>query len=305
MNPAQIDALNAGSGIPNLVALLPGNGGLPKLRVTAPSASAEIYLHGAHLTSWQPANAEEVLFVSQHSHWQDGRAIRGGIPVCFPWFRAKTDDRSAPAHGFVRTKEWQLESANLDGEAVVLVFTTEKDESTNRWWPHPFRLTYTLSIGASLELALHVTNTGQSPFRFEEALHTYFRVSEAGQAIVRGLGGAAYLDNVDGNRQKNQSGDLTFTAKTDNAYLDVPGPADLIDPAGRRSLRTEKVNSATTVVWNPGQEGAASIEDLGNSEWRQFVCVEASNILSSAISLAPGEQHRMAATIRVLSSPSI
>lgn len=110
MNQTQIDALNREFGIPNLVEVLSGNDGLPKIRVTAPSASAEIYLHGAQLTSWQPVNAEEVLFLSEHSNWQDGRAIRGGIPVCFPWFRSKADDLSAPAHGVVRTKEWQLES---------------------------------------------------------------------------------------------------------------------------------------------------------------------------------------------------
>jgi glucose-6-phosphate 1-epimerase len=300
MNQSQIDALNRGFGIPNLVEVLSGNGGLPKIRVTAPWVSAELYLYGAQLTSWQPVNSQEVLFLSEDSNWRDGRAIRGGIPVCFPWFRAKADDSSAPAHGVVRTKEWKLESVQVDGESIVLVCSTENDESTHRWWPHPFRLVHKLSIGKSLRLELNATNTGQIPFRFEEALHTYFRVSEAEKVSIRGLDQIAYLDNVDGNRGKNQSGDLIFTAKTDNAYIDVHSPAELIDPAWRRRIRTEKVNSATTVVWNPGQEGAASLSDLGNDEWRQFACVEASNILGSAISLAPGEQHSMQATINVL-----
>jgi glucose-6-phosphate 1-epimerase len=298
MNQSQIDALNRRFGIPNLVEVLSGNGGLPKIRVTSPSASAEIYLHGAQLTSWQPVNAAEVLFLSEHSHWQDGRAIRGGIPVCFPWFRAKADDPAAPAHGFVRTKEWQLESVTTDGESVVVACSTENDESTQRWWPHAFRLVHRLSIGQSLRLELHVTNTGETLLRFEEALHTYFRVSEAEKVRVRGLDRITYLDNTDGNRQKSQSGDLIFTAPTDNAYLDVPGPAELIDPSLSQRMRTEKVNSATTVVWNPWREGAASLGDLGNDEWRQFACVEASNILSSAISLAPGQEHSMQATIR-------
>src|SRR5579871_4265953 len=140
MNQSKIDALNRAFGIPNLVEVLSGNGGLPKIHVTAPSASAEIYLHGAQLTSWQPSDAEEVLFLSEHSNWQDGRAIRGGIPICFPWFRTKADDLSAPAHGVVRTKEWQLESVKVDGESVVVVCSTENDESTQRWWPHEFRL---------------------------------------------------------------------------------------------------------------------------------------------------------------------
>jgi glucose-6-phosphate 1-epimerase len=301
MNQSQIDALNLGFGIPNLVEVLSGNGGLPKIRVTAPWASAEIYLHGAQLTSWRPVHAEEVLFLSEHSHWQAGQAIRGGIPVCFPWFRSKGDAPSAPAHGFVRTKEWRLESVEIDQESVVVICSTENDESTYRWWPQQFRLVHKLSIGRSLRLELNVTNLGQTPFVFEEALHTYFRVGRAESVSIRGLEQIAYLDNVDGNRKKIQLGDLIFAAKTDNAYIDVPSPVELIDPTWRRRIRTDKVNSATTVVWNPWEEGASLLGDLGNDEWRQFACVEASNILSSAISLAPGQEHSMQAIISVIS----
>jgi glucose-6-phosphate 1-epimerase len=297
---SQIDLLNGAFGIPNVVAVVSGNGGLPKIRVTTPSASADIYLHGAQVTSWQPANTEEVLFLSEQSHWQDGRAIRGGIPVCFPWFRAKADDPSAPAHGFVRTKEWRLESVKSEGKSVVVACSTEDDESTQRWWPHSFRLTHILSVGSSLRLQLVVTNTGQSPFRFEEALHTYFRVSQVSSVIIRGLDQDKYLDNNDGNRQKVQSGDLILTGKTDNAYINVSGAAELIDPMLRRCLRTEKQNSATTIIWNPWQDGAAALSDLGDEEWRQFACVEASNILSSTVSLAPGQEHSMQATLSVL-----
>jgi glucose-6-phosphate 1-epimerase len=301
MKQPEIDALNRGFGIPNLVEVLSGSGELPKIRVTAPSASADIYLHGAQLTSWQPVNAKEVLFLSEHSAWQDGRAIRGGIPVCFPWFRSKADDLSAPAHGVVRTKEWQLESVKIEGGSVVVACSTESDESTYRWWRHAFRMVHKLSIGKTLRLELNVTNTDRTPFRFEEALHAYFRVSQAEKVSIRGLDQITYLDNTDGNLRKAQSGDVIFTAKTDNAYLDVHSPAELIDPTWRRRIRTEKVNSATTVVWNPWQEGAASLGDLGIDEWRQFACVEASNILGSAISLAPGQEHSMQATISVVS----
>jgi glucose-6-phosphate 1-epimerase len=300
MKQSQIDALNRKFGIPNLAKVISGNGGLPRIRVTAPSASADIYLHGAQITSWRPAAAEEVLFLSEHSAWQDGRAIRGGIPVCFPWFRGKADAASAPAHGFVRTKEWRLESVEADGESVIVTCSTENDESTHRWWPHAFRLAHRLTIGRTLRLELNVTNAGDTPFRFEEALHTYFRVSQAEKVSIRGLDQITYLDNVDGNREKTRFGDLVLAATTDNAYIDVHTAADLIDPAWRRTIRTEKLNSATTVVWNPWQEGAASLGDLGNDEWRQFACVEASNILGSARSLPPGQEHRMQAVISVV-----
>ena len=299
MSPSQIDALDRAFGIADIVAVVPGNGGLPKLRVTLPSASAEVYLHGAQITSWRPAGADETLFVSEHSNWKKGSAIRGGIPICFPWFRGKADDPAAPAHGFVRTKEWRLDSVTKDGESVVVALSTDSDESTRRWWPHPFRIVLKLLIGTTLRLELKVTNTGHAPFRFEEALHSYLRVSDAASVRVRGLDRVSYLDNVDGNRRKTQSGDVAFRAQTDNAYIDVSGSAELMDAEWRRAIVTEKVNSGTTVVWNPWHEGAASLRDLGGDEWRQFACVEAANILSTAISLAPGQEHVMQAILQV------
>jgi len=296
------DALNRQFGIPGLARVFSGNGGLPKLKVTTELASAEIYLHGAQVTSWQPTGAEEVIFLSRHSHWEDGRAIRGGIPVCFPWFRAKADDPKAPAHGFVRTREWRLNSviSEEDG-SVIAVLSTESDASTHRWWPHEFRLALRIAIGSTLGLELTATNTGSVPFSFEEALHTYFRVGQAASVCVRGLNGVNYLDNVDQNREKTQSGDLVLNDTTDNAYLNIQSAAELVDPVLRRNLRTEKENSLTTVVWNPWQHGAASLSDLGKDEWQQMTCVEASNVLTSAVSLGPGEKHTMRANLSIAS----
>ena len=295
---SQIDALNRRFELPEIAAVVPGNGGLAKVRVTTSLAAGEVYLHGAQVTSWKPAGAEEAIFLSQHSHWQDGRAIRGGIPICFPWFRAKADDAQAPAHGFVRTREWQLDSVTAEGDGCVAVTcSTGSDDATRRWWPHEFRLVHRVTIGSSLHLELTVTNLGSAPFVFEEALHTYFRVGAAERARVRGLDQVTYLDNTDGNREKVQSGDVALTAPTDNAYLNTRSALELIDPTLHRILRTNKQNSATTVVWNPWQQGAVSLADLGADEWRLMTCVEASNILRSAVSLAPGEQHAIGATL--------
>ena len=281
--------------------MVSGNGGLPKLEVTTKSASAEIYLHGAQVTSWQPAGAEEVLFLSKQSNWEDGRAIRGGIPVCFPWFRAKTDDPKAPAHGFVRTQEWQLDSviAREDGY-VTAAFSTESDASTRRWWPHEFRLALRITIGSTLSLELNATNAASVSFSFEEALHTYFRVGQAASVRVHGLNGVSYLDNVDQNREKTQSGDLVLTGTTDNAYLNIQSAAELVDPVLCRTVRTQKENSQTTVVWNPWKHGARLLSDLGEDEWQQMTCVEASNVLSAAIWLEPGEEHTMRADISIV-----
>jgi len=297
---SRTDALNRQFGISGLAQVISGIGGLPKLEVTTKSASAEIYLHGAQVTSWQPSGAAEVIFLSRHSQWEDGRAIRGGIPVCFPWFRSKADDPKAPAHGFVRTREWQLDSViTKEDGSVIAVFSTESDASTRRWWPHEFRLALRITIGSTLGLQLTAINTGSAPFSFEEALHTYFRVGQVASVRVRGLNGVSYLDNVDQNREKTQSGDLVLTGTTDNAYLNIQSAAELVDPVLCRTVRTEKENSRTTVVWNPWQHGAASLSDLGSDEWQQMTCVEASNILSSAVWLGPGEQHTMRANLSI------
>ncbi len=297
---SRIDALNNRFGIPGTAEAVIGSGGLPKIRVTTLLATAEIYLHGAHVTSWQPVGAEEAIFLSEKSHWEDGLAIRGGIPICFPWFRAKADDPKAPMHGFVRTKEWRLDSVTVEEDgSVAVVCSTESDEVTRLWWPYDFRLVHRISVGRTLELELTVSNTGPEGLSFEEALHTYFLAGDARRVRVRGLDGISYLDNTDGNKQKTQSGDLVFSAKTDNAYLNTEGAVDLIDPALGRTVRTEKANSATTVVWNPWREGAAAMSDFGEDEWERMACVEASNIRGSAVRLAPGEEHTMRATISV------
>jgi glucose-6-phosphate 1-epimerase len=299
MEATTIDALNERHAIAGMARVVAGQGNLPKVEITARAAAAEIYLHGAHVTSWQPAGSEEIIFVSKQSRWEDGRAIRGGIPVCFPWFRGKGDNPQAPAHGFVRTRAWELSSIEDEQGSVVVTLSTESDEASRHWWPYEFRLMHRITVGAELKLELIATNTGATSLQFEEALHTYHRVGDVREVRVAGLDGATYLDNMDGNREKLQSGDVMLTRQTDNAYLNTRNAAEVIDPVLGRRIRTEKKNSLTTVVWNPWQEGAKALADLGDEEWQQMVCVEASNILANAVRLAPGEEHAMTATITV------
>jgi glucose-6-phosphate 1-epimerase len=294
----QMEQLNREFAIPGVVRIARGNGSLPKILIETKAATAEIYLYGAQVTSWVPAGADEVLFVSEKSHWEAGRAIRGGIPICFPWFRAKADDKSAPSHGFVRTKEWRIESISAEAEDSVRVcLSTESDESTRRWWPFDFRLDYRITVGAKLRLELVMKNSGQSALRFEEALHTYFKVGDVEQVRVHGLDGAIFLDNREGNREKIQRGDVVLLRQTDNAYANANGMAEIIDPLLGRTLKTEKLGSNSTIVWNPWSDGASSMADLSEHEWRQMLCVEGGNILTSAVSLDPGQSHSMAIAI--------
>lgn len=299
-NEARLAGLNDLFAIPGIAQIIEGNGGFPRILIETRTASAEIYLYGAQVTSWKPAGADEVLFLSDKSHWENGRAIRGGIPLCFPWFRTKADNPDAPSHGFVRTKEWQVESISAEPDDSVSVrLSTLSDESTRRWWPFDFRLEYRITVGTSLQLELVVTNTGKSTLRFEEALHTYFKVSDVERVRVRGLNGIAYLDNRDGNREKIQAGDLNILKQTDNAYEDATGPIEISDPLRGRILKTRKQGSSSTIVWNPWSDGASSMSDLGDLEWRGMLCAEGGNILTSAINLDARQSHGMTITIDV------
>jgi glucose-6-phosphate 1-epimerase len=298
-----VDELNQRFAITGVAQITAGNGGLPRICVSTPAATAEIYLHGAQLTSWRPRGAHEVIFLSEQSLWKDGHAIRGGIPICFPWFRNKADDPKAPSHGFVRTKAWQLDSVESKGDSATVSLSTTSDEATRAWWPHDFHLLHRLTIGAELTQELVVSNTGTAPLRFEEALHTYYRVAAAESLRITGLDGADYLDNTDANREKRQEGDIVFTGQTDRAYLDTTHAVEISDPGMRRRIRLAKEDSRTTVVWNPWKEGAHSLADLGDDEWRTMACVEASNIRSFAVDLAPGKQHSMKTSIHVAAAP--
>jgi len=291
---SRIEALNRQFALAGTAQIVTGNGGLAKVQIDARSAKAEIYLHGAQITSWQPAGSGEVLFLSEKSHWQDGKAIRGGIPVCFPWFRAKADDPRAPSHGFVRTREWQLESISpAPGDAVCARFSTGSDEASRKWWPFEFRLEYSITAGRGLKLELTMTNAGRDDLKFEEALHTYFNVGDVRRLRVQGLDGVSYLDNRDGNHERKQEGGLVLIQQTDNAYRNATGSVEIVDPIRQRRLRTEKKNSDSTIVWNPWSDGAAAMADLGESEWQTMLCVEGGNILNSAVTLRSGEKHTM------------
>jgi glucose-6-phosphate 1-epimerase len=284
-------------GIPGAAKIVEGNGGLTKVRITSPEAEGEIYLHGAHVTSWKPKGAEEALFVSSQSRWDHDHAIRGGVPICFPWFGGKTDDPKAPAHGFVRAKAWTLESIVPAGGAVTVSMFTESDEDTKRWWPADFRLVHRVTFGPELSLELVMTNTGKTPLRFEEALHAYHRVGNIETTRVRGLDKVDYLDKTESGLKKTQHGEIVIGSETDRVYLDTAGAIEVEDALLHRRTRITKENSRTTVVWNPWVQKAHSLSDFADDGWKQMICIETSNVSDFAIDLAPGQQHKMTALV--------
>ena len=191
-------------------------------------------------------------------------------------------------------KPGQLDSVEVQGDAVMVSLSTTSDEGTRAWWPHDFQLRAPGDHWRRADAGVGGDQHRQrTPVRFEEALHTYYRVGGAEAVRIRGLDGVAYLDNTDANREKQQEGDIVFTAQTDRAYLDTTHAVEIDDPVLRRRIRLTKQNSRTTVVWNPWSTGAQTLADLGDDEWRTMACVEASNIRDFAVDLAPGQQHTM------------
>lgn len=279
--------------IPGIARLTEGNGGLPAVRVTAPDATGEIYLHGAHVTSWKPVGAQEVLFVSAKSRWDSAQAIRGGIPICFPWFGGKSDNPQAPSHGFARTMDWQLESITQSGGAVAVSMLLESNADTKKWSPTDFRLLYRVTFGRELLLELQLSNLGKSPLRFEEALHAYYHVGDIEKTATLGLEGCHYLDKTDANQKKLQQGEIVIGAETDRVYLDTRADIEIDDPILQRRIRIEKQHSRNTVVWNPWIKKSLAFSDFGADEWKHMICIEPSNVGEFAIELAPGQQHTL------------
>jgi glucose-6-phosphate 1-epimerase len=274
-------------------------GALPHLDLVTPAAAAQMFFHGAHLARWTPAHARQpVLRLSAHSHFRPDKAIRGGVPICFPWFGPHASDPKAPSHGFARLLEWTVRHAAQEGETVTLAFELETDERTSPLWPHRSRVVYRLSIGAALGLSLQVHNTGAEPFTFEEALHSYFAVSDIEQVSIGGLEQTEYLDKVEGfARQRQGDEPIRFAAETDRVYLDTTAACTVTDPGWSRTITVRKTGSRATVIWNPWAEKARTFADFGPDEWRQMVCVETANVGASAVRLEPGAVHTMGAEI--------
>jgi D-hexose-6-phosphate mutarotase len=288
------------------VRLESGRGGLPVLRVDGPAARAEIYLHGATVTDWTPRGGEPVLWVSSASRFTHDAPIRGGVPICFPWFGSRDGHPESASHGFARLCEWSLLSAHADtagDDVTVRLRLTDRDVAAAYAWPHRFEAIYTVVVGSRLSLALTVTNRGDEPVVFQEALHTYLGVRDVRAVEVTGLEGTVFHDQLAVTAAVGgEPGPVRFAGETDRIYLDAGESTTVLDGRTGRSVRIAKSGSATTVVWNPWVAKAAALPDFGDDEWKQMVCVEVCNVGAAAIGLEPGESHTMTATFEA--SPS-
>ena len=295
-----IATLRARFAIPDVLSFDEHNG-LPRLHVKTPEATATMYLQGAHLVHWQPAGQDPVLHLSRKSEFAEGKPIRGGIPIAFPWFAAdskkdRVDGHPGPSHGFARLQEWTLESATYNAPNMNLKLTLEPTAMSRSMGYDAFHVTLEAVLGPTLTMRLTVANPGNAPFGFEEAMHTYFFVLDVHEVKVTGLEPTPYFDKTDDFKLKPAShAPLTFTGPTDRVYQDTEATCTIHAGTQRRDIRVEKKNSRTTVTWNPWKE----MPDVGEWDWHEFCCVETVNSGTNARTVKPGESFTMEAHVSV------
>lgn len=292
---ANLHLLNKHFGIEDVLYFSGGEGGLWRAQITTDQCVAELYRHGAHLTRWRPKGHDEVIWLSDLARFEYGKAIRGGVPICFPWFAGNqpASDPDGPAHGYARTTTWEYSDAKHDDAGVTISMRAAIE---------PFTLQYDVTFADTLTMQLTVTNTGTAAATFESALHTYFVISQIKAVRVEGLQNADYLDTVGGNLQNLTQDDqpIRFDAETDRTYTSST-TARIIDPGLQRIITIEKEHSGSTVVWNPWAAKAKAMADFGDDEWPGMLCVESGNIEPNAIELAPEQSHTMRVVIEVQS----
>jgi glucose-6-phosphate 1-epimerase len=279
--------------VPGLL-LEAGPNGLSRLRVQTGVASGELFLHGAHLTGWQPAGHRPVLWLSGSSWFEAGKPIRGGVPICFPWFGPHPQDSSLPAHGTARLQEWQLQTASAGVDGAISLLLQAAIGS--------FSVQYELVIGRELHLRLtcELPAVAAESERFEAALHTYLAVSDIRAVEITGLENGGYLNKVPQLQWCEPTGEpIRFSAETDRVYQNTTETVVLHDPGMQRKISVSKQGSMSTVIWNPWIDKSRRMPDFGDDEWTGMVCIETACVGDQAIVLRPGQSHQISATISV------
>ena len=284
-----IERLNSKFAIPGAAKFEQGQGGLPRLAVATEQCTAHLYPYGAHVTHWQPEGHRPVLFMSAKSWFEEGKPIRGGVPVCFPWFGKRADDPDAPQHGLARLRRWDVVATReLDDGTVRIELATQVD---------PFAVVHRVELGAALTMSLIVRNASAGEASYTAALHSYFAVSDIRQVEVTGLEHAAYRQF--GAEHRQGEAPIRFEGETDRLYTNTPATCVLHDAGWARRIVVSKEGSRSTVVWNPWVDKARALPDFGDDEWPRMLCIETANIAENAVTLGAGAEHTMAARVEV------
>jgi len=293
----KIDELNEKYKIDGVAGFKSGPGALPVLEISNSGGQAEIALHGGHVMRFNPCGQAPVLWMSDYSCFTDGKAIRGGIPVCWPWFGAHPDGGKMPSHGFARLLEWEMLDLRKVSENLTRVrMALPESRRSKEFLIHPYSLEIVISVGVKLDVDLITSNTGDDPLRVSSALHSYFNISEISQITIHGLAGCHYLDTLKDNEKKIQEGAITFDSELDRIYLDTEDEVEIEDSGMNRSINIAKRGSRSTVVWNPWTDKSVRMMDFGEREYVNMVCVETANVQDDSVEILPGQKHLLGTT---------
>lgn len=294
MGEMDLNALNARFSAKGQVRFRKGPGGLVMLDIGNSLAMARMMLQGAHVTAWMPRGERPVIWLSRDAKFAPGKSIRGGVPICWPWFGAHPKESTFPAHGFARTVPWEvLDARAMPNGSTSLALRLVPSDDTRKQWPHATEVELYINVGKSLAMELSTRNQGSEPVQIGQALHTYFGVSDVRDIVLHGLGGCAYLDKLEGFARKQQSGPVTINGETDRIYLDSTVDCMIDDPRWKRRIRVAKSGSRSTVVWNPWVEKSKQMGDLGHDGYVNMLCVESANAADDVVTLAPGGTHTL------------
>jgi glucose-6-phosphate 1-epimerase len=261
-------------------------------------ADADICLYGAQITNFRPHKAMEILWMSPESNFQEGKPIRGGIPVCFPWFGPHKTDSAKPQHGFARLMHWNVfETATLPSGETMIRLQLCSSAETKTYWNYDFCAEMTFVVGKTLNANLKVTNTSSTPFEYTCALHSYYSVSSIEEIAIEGLQNTGYYNQLEPGDYVQESPELKIKKAETRHYYDTEATCIIDDPFFGRRIRVAKSGSKVTTVWNPGEETCSNIDDMADDAFHAFVCIEAVNAFNDVIKLAPGESHETSAII--------
>jgi len=295
---AQVDELNKTFGFSdknNPLIFKNGDGDIPVVEIQNKFSSARISLQGANLLSFVVNKKGELIWLSEDAVFAKGKSVRGGIPICWPWFGVHESDVSLPSHGFARTALWAVSSTEqLSSGETKIIFnlkTDTLDEKIKMMWPIPTTVEYTLTIGAILRLELTTTNNGQKDIIIGEALHTYFNVNDIHKTQISGLDKTEYLDKPDNYKRKQQNGNITINEEVDRVYIDTA--SEVVIRHGVKKIIIKKQESLSTIVWNPWKAVANKMDDLGKDGYVNMLCVESGNVSENMVVIKPGKHHTL------------
>lgn len=267
--------------------------GLEYVDVDTSLCKARIFLQGAQIDFFQPAGKKPLLWVSDADDYQPGSGIRGGIPVCWPWF-GMSDTPDWPQHGFARTRLWALESVKMNNQAVDLRFTLAISEADKLYWPHDTQVELLFSLTDTLKVTLKNTNHADYPVSFTQALHTYFPIGDISQLKAAGFSDSQYIEFGDGP-YKQPSDEVIFDRETDRVYTQL-SPLQTLHTADG-VIEVGRENSQSAVLWNPWIEKSQRLSRFNSDDYKTMVCLEAANVLEDKVTLAPGDSHELTTTI--------